>query len=74
MKWNKEGWGKGNVPEGNQDGKERREGNTGVFERRLFQAKEKSWHVQGTAKSRRSWSKWERERRSGRGGGIGEAW
>lgn len=44
------------------------EGATWRFERRLFQAKEKSWFVQGTVKSRCGWSEWERkkERRSGR--------
>lgn len=50
-----------------------RGGNTWIFERRLFQAKEKSWHVQGTAKSQRGWSEWGRERGDW-GGGEGGGW
>lgn len=74
MKQNKEGWGRGNVSgltrqQGRDGGREKgRRGNTWIFERRLFQAKEKSWHVQGTVKSRQGWS--EGGERGGRGGGV----
>ena len=58
MKQNKEGKCRSGVGKPDRKG---RKGVTWIFGRRLFQAKEKSCHVESTVKSHCSWSEWGRE-------------